>query len=127
MLLINCEINLILTGSENWAITNKACRKANIETAVVRINNPTGATFQIKDAKLYVPVVTLPTENDKTLLKQLRTGLKRTIKCNKHRPEMTNQAKNNNLNYFIGPTFTKVNRLFVSSFKNEDNRMSFFK
>ena len=30
--------------------------------------------------KLYVPVVTLSTENDKILLEQLRTGFKRTIK-----------------------------------------------
>ena len=30
---------------------------------------------------------------------------------------MTNQTQNNNLNYLIDPTFTKVNRLFVLSFK----------
>ena len=40
---------------------------------------------------------------------------------------MTNQTKNNNLNYLIDPTFTKVNRLFVLSFENEDDRTSFSK
>ena len=40
---------------------------------------------------------------------------------------MTNQAKNNSLNYLIDPTFTKVNRLLVLSFENEENRTSFFK
>ena len=35
---------------------------------------------------------------------------------------MSNQTKNNNLNYLIDPTFIKVNRLFVLSFKNEDDR-----
>ena len=40
---------------------------------------------------------------------------------------MTNQTKNNNLNYLIDPTFTKVNRLFVLSFKNENDRTSFSK
>ena len=40
---------------------------------------------------------------------------------------MYNQAKNNNLNYPIDPTFTNVNRLFVLSFENEDNRTSFSK
>ena len=40
---------------------------------------------------------------------------------------MTNQAKTNNLNYFIDPTFCKVNRLFVLSFQNEDDRKSFYK
>ena len=76
---------------------------------------------------MYVPVVTLSTENDKKLLEQLRTGFKRTIKWNKYRSEMTNQTKNNNLNYLIDPTFTKVNRLFVLSFENENNRTSFSK
>ena len=40
---------------------------------------------------------------------------------------MANQAKTNNLNYLIDPTFNKVNRLFVLSFKNEENRTSFSK
>ena len=40
---------------------------------------------------------------------------------------MTNQTQNNNLNYLIEPTFTKVNRLFVLSFENEDDRTSFSK
>ena len=40
---------------------------------------------------------------------------------------MTNQTKNNNLNYLIDPTFTKVNRLFVLSFENENDRTSFSK
>ena len=49
----------------------------------------------------------------KKLLKQLKRGFKRTIKWNKYRSEMSNQARYNNLNYLIDPTFTKVNRLFV--------------
>ena len=40
---------------------------------------------------------------------------------------MSNQTKNNNLNYLIDSTFNKVNRLFVSSFENEDDRTSFSK
>ena len=76
---------------------------------------------------MYVLIVTLSTENDKKILEQLRTGFKRTIKWNKYRSEMTNQTKNNNLNYFIDPKFTKVNRLFVLSFENENDRASFSK
>ena len=37
---------------------------------------------------------------------------------------MSNQNINNNLN-LIDPTFTNVNRLFVLSFKNEEDRTSF--
>ena len=40
---------------------------------------------------------------------------------------MTNHTQNNNLNYLIDSTFTKVNRLFVLSFKNEYDRRSFSK
>ena len=38
---------------------------------------------------------------------------------------MTNQTENNNLNYLIDPTFTKVNGLLVLSFDNENDRTSF--
>ena len=40
---------------------------------------------------------------------------------------MSNQTKNDYLNYLIDPTFTKVNRLFVLTFENEDNRIFSFK
>ena len=63
-----------------------------------------------------VPVVNLSRENDK-LLEQLKSGYHRTIKWNKYRSQMTIENKNNNLNYSIDPTFTKVNRLFVLSFE----------
>ena len=66
---------------------------------------------------MHVPVVTLSKENDKKLLEQLKSGFKRTVKWNKYRSQMTVQSNNNNLNYLIDPTFTKVNRLFVLSFE----------
>ena len=81
---------------------------------------PTGATFSITDAELYVPIVTLSNKDDNKLLEQLKTGFKRTIKWNKYRLEMTNQTKTNNLNYLIVQTFSKVNRLFILSFESED-------
>ena len=55
---------------------------------------------------MYVSVVTLSAENDNKILEQIKTGFKRTIKWNKYRFEMSNQTKNNNLNYLIDPTFT---------------------
>ena len=73
---------------------------------------------------MYVPAVTLSAENDDKLLEQLKTGFKRTIKWNEYRSEMSNQTKNNNLNYLIDPTFTNVNRLFLLSFGNENDRTS---
>ena len=92
-----------------------------------RVDFPESAAFQIKGCKLYVPVVTLSAEDDDNILEQLKTGFKRTIKWNKYRSEMSSQTKNNNLNCFIDPTFTNINRLFVSTFENEDGRTSFSK
>ena len=125
MPLINFGISLNLTWSENCVMTSKAARDA--DPPVAAINNPTNATFKIKDTKLYVPVVTLSAENDNKILEQLKTGFKRIIKWHKYRSELSNQTKNNNLNYLIDPTFTNVNRLFVLSFDNETDRTSFSK
>ena len=76
---------------------------------------------------MYVPVVTFSTKSNNKLLEQLRTGFKRTITWNKERSEMTNQTKNNKLNYLINPTFCKVNRFFVLSLENENDITSFSK
>ena len=76
MPLINCETNFILTWCGNYVLTSKAKRDPDPDAnpAVAAIDNPTNGTFKITNTKLYVPVVTLSTENDRKLLQQLRTG-----------------------------------------------------
>ena len=74
-----------------------------------------------------MPLVTLSAKDDNNFLEQLKSGFKRTIKWNEYRSEMTNQTKTNYLNYLIDPAFTKVSRLFVLLFKNEEDRTSFSK
>ena len=129
--LINWEVFLTLAWSANFVLTSKVTRDAvpaqGGTPAVARVNNPTNATFKIEDTKLYVPVVSLSIQNDNKLLEQLKTGFKGTIKWNKCKSKMSNQAKNTNLSYLIDPMFTKVNRLFVISFENECDRISFSK
>ena len=94
MPLINCEVSLLLTWSENCVLTSKAYRRAvsaqGGNPAVAGIINPIDVTFKRADPKLYVSVVTLSTENEKKLLEQLKTGFKRTIKWNKYKSEMSN-------------------------------------
>ena len=98
MPLINCEVSLILTWSENCVltdITTQAAKNANPNAdppveARERIDAATSATFEITDTKLYVPVATLSTEGDNNFLEQLKSGFKRTVKSNKYRSEMTN-------------------------------------
>ena len=108
--LINCEISFTLTWSENCVITSKATREVDhdADPAVAGINNSTIAVFKITDCKLCVPVVTLSAENVNKLSEQIKSRFKRTIKWNKYRSEMSNQTKNNNLNYLIDPTFTNL-------------------
>ena len=106
MPLINCEINLILTWFE----------KCVISSVVGRTN------FTITDVKHYVPVVTLSTEDNIKLLKQLESGFKRTNNCYKYQYKLTEQAQNRYLDYLIDPIFQGVNRLFVLSFVNKTDR-----
>ena len=58
MPLLNCEISLILTWSENFVISSTTGRRKSA----------------LKDTKFYVPIVTLSTPYDKKLLKQLASG-----------------------------------------------------
>ena len=106
MPLINCEVNPILTWSSTCVITN---------------SNDAGA-FEITDTKLYVPVVTLSTEENTKLLQQLKSGFKRVINWNKYlsKPELL--AQNPNLNHSIESSFQGINRLFVLAFENDEDR-----
>ena len=108
MPLINCEVNLILT----WPPT-------------CVISSATGETkFKITETKLYVPVVTLSTQDNAKLLQQLKSGFKRTINWNKYESNIKTFAQNRYLNYLINPSFQGVSRLFVLSFENENDRTS---
>ena len=124
--LINCKITLILSWYKECVLVGKAFRGPPA-AAANRINSPTSAKFEITECKLCVPVVTLSAENDNELLEQLKSEFRITIKWNKYMLQMSNQTKNNNLNYLIDPTFSNVNRLFVLSFENENDRTSYYK
>ena len=90
MPLINFQVNLILTWSENCVLIDMTTRDEEGNNPAIVV--PKNATFSITDAKLYVPVATLSTEDDNKLLEQLKTGFKRTIKWNKYRSKMSYQA-----------------------------------
>ena len=109
MPLINCEFNLILTLSSTCVL---------IPTNIPNQN----ATFAITDTKLYVPVVTLSTQEYTKFLQQLKSGFKRLINWNKYlsKPELL--AQNPNLNHLVEPSFQGVNRLFVLAFENDNHR-----
>ena len=114
ILLINCEITLILSWYKECVLVGRALRNApnpQPNPPIAAIESPTSAKFEITDCKLYVPVVTLSAENDKKLLEQLKSGFRITIKWDKYMSQMSNQNKNNNLNYLIDPTFSNVTKM----------------
>ena len=74
MPLINCEIELILTWSKNCVVADMRVRATGNNDDAPAIVCPTRLEFQIIETKLYVPVVTLLTENDKKLLEQWKSG-----------------------------------------------------
>ena len=108
MPLINCGVNLEWTWSKDCVITNSTGK----------------GKFQITETKLYVPVVTLSTQGNTKLLQQLKSGFKRIISWNKYESTVKTFAQNRYLNYLINPSFQGVNRLFVLSFENENDRIS---
>ena len=78
----------------------------------------TGATLQINNAKIHVPVVTLSINDNIKFLENKKQDFKRTVYWNKFKSEITKQPKNNTLDYLIDPTFMNINRLFVLLLKN---------
>ena len=84
MSLINCEINLDL----NWS-----------EKCVIVANNVAApaTTFSLTDTKLFVPVVTLSTQDNAKLLEKLKSGFKRTISRNKYQPKVSTERTNQQL------------------------------
>ena len=72
MLLINCEINHIITWSANCVIAG-----------VNRVR-----TLAITDTKLYVPAGALSTNDNGKLLQELKWGFKGPIKWNKYQSKV---------------------------------------
>ena len=123
--LISCEVSLELKWNKNYVITSLKQRQVDAGPPVVRDGVPTGASLAINDCKLYIPAVTLSKDDDIKLLANLKSGFTRETEWNKYRSQMSTEAINNNLNIFIDPTFTNVNRLFVSAYQTADDRQLF--
>ena len=108
MPLITCEVNLILTWSKDCVITNSTGE----------------GKFAITDTKLYVPVVTLSTQDNVELLQQSKSVFKRTINWNKYQSSIKKSDQSRYQNQLVDPSFQGVNRHFILSFENEGDRTS---
>ena len=107
MPLISCDVNLILDWFEDFVITNSAGV----------------GKFAITATKLYIPVVTLSTQDDAKLLQQLKSGFRGTINWNKYQSCIKTSAQNRYLNDLVDAIFQVSNTLFVLPSKNENDRI----
>ena len=103
MPLINCKIELSLKWIENCILSNSG----------------TAATFKITDAKLYVPIVTLKTEDNTKLSKLLSEGFKRPIYWNEYKViSNKNYKANEYIRELLDSSYQGVKRLFVLAYDN---------
>ena len=93
--LINYEVNLILTW---FADRIKIC---------INVGNQVPSSA-ITETNLYVPVVTLSTQNHTKLLPQLKSGFNRTMNWNKYLSKPESLAQNPNLNHLVERSFEGV-------------------
>ena len=108
MPLINCKIELSLKWIENCILSNSG----------------TAATFKITDAKLYVPIVTLKTEDNTKLSKLLSDGFKRSIYWNKYKVidnilvQIATANEEKYIRRLLDSSYQGVKRSFVRAYNN---------
>ena len=105
MPLINCKVELSLKWYENCILSSAG----------------TAATFTITDTKLYVPVVTLKTEDNAKLSKLLNEGFKRSVYWNKYKIILKDYPLNEELRERLDATFQGVSKLFVIAYQRGDD------
>ena len=106
MPLINCKVELTLNLYTN---------------CVIIIGNGTAATFTITDTKLYVPIVTLKTEENAKLSKLLNEGFKRSVYWNHYKIFLKKYAENENLREPLDASFQGISKLFVLAYQRGNN------
>ena len=106
MPLINCKLSL------------KRIENCILSSAV------TAATFEITDAKLYVPTVTLKIEDNTKLLKLLNKGFKRYIYWKKYKVidnilvQIATAHEGKNIRRLLDSSYQGVKRSFVRAYNN---------
>ena len=103
MPLINCKVKLSLSWDPNCVLPNLVGT----------------STFTIADAKLYVRIVTLSTEDNAKLSKLLSEGFKRSVYWNKYKiiPSKTCN-ENDYIREVFDASYQGVKRLFVLAYRD---------
>ena len=104
MPLINCRTEFSLKWYEECTLSSAG----------------TAATFTITDAKLYVPIVTLRTEDNSKLSELLSKGFKRSIYWNKYNV-IFREYNNKYIRKKIDASFQRVKKLFFLPYASGNN------
>ena len=105
MPLINCKIELYLKWYEDCILSCAG----------------TAATFKITDTELYIPIVTLKTEDNTKLSRLLSEGFKRPIYWSKYKIIFKNCNENEYIREKLDASFQGVNKLFILPFASGNN------
>ena len=101
MPLINCKVNLELNWFENCILSSTG----------------DSAKFEITDAKLHVPIVTLSTTSSVNLTKQLNEGSKSSVNWNNYQTKLAMVIeKGKNIYKLLNASFQCGRRLFVLAY-----------
>ena len=108
MPLINCKIKLNLTWKKECVLSTGDGNAGSI----------------INDTKLFVPVVTLSKEDNKSFIEQQNKGFPRSIYWNKYKTKEINEDADANVFKYINldPSFQGVNRLFVMAYNRANGQ-----
>ena len=107
MPLINCKVELSLTWDPNCVL----CTLAG------------ASTFTVTDAKLYIPIVTLSTEDNAKLSKLLSEGFKRPFYWNVYKVIAETYDANASIRESIDSSCQGINRLFDLAYEGGANRV----
>ena len=101
MPLINCKVHLELNWIEDCILSSAG----------------NSTKFEITDAKLHVPIVTLSTKDSVNLTKQLSEGFKRSVYWNSYQTKPKKVIeKEKNIYELLNALFQGVRRLFVLAY-----------
>ena len=108
---INCKVELKLKWTKHCAL----CANGSDN---VHDNYNANNIFTIKGTQLYVPVVTLSTNDNHKLSKLLSKGFERSVYWNKYKTKSENKNTTNEYRYFLESNFVG---LFVVVYLNRNN------
>ena len=93
MPLIHCKEELKLKWKNHYVLSKAGTDNVN--------DNSNNIIFTIKDAKLYVPVVTLSAKDNQKLAKLLSNRFKKPVYWNEYKTKSENENTANEYRYFL--------------------------